>query len=202
MSNLDLDARIAALERRAQAVEDELAIRNLIVRYGLAVDLGDAQGVADLFTPDAEFEVGSASSDLSGEDIVFKGREQIKNDLVLGPHQSLLPNCAHTIGPVIVRVSQHRAEATGYSRIYLRRGKGQPGDHIHLFRLAFNRWDLEKQEDGSWLISRRSSRVLGEAGAHALFRKGLSSDPSPPAPRLTEAGDLKDSGRAAPLEER
>jgi len=53
MSNLDLDARIAALERRAQAVEDELAIRNLIVRYGLAVDLGDAQGVADLFTPDA-----------------------------------------------------------------------------------------------------------------------------------------------------
>ena len=201
MSNLDLDARITALERRVQAAEDELAIRNLIVRYGLAVDLGDAQGVADVFTPDAKFEVGSASSDLSGADIVFKGREQIMNDLVLGPHRSLLPNCAHTIGPVIVALREDRAEVTGYSRIYLRRGKGHPDDHIHLFRLAFNRWELEKQTDGSWLISRRISRVLGEVGAHALFRNALSSDPSPPAPRLRRAGDLTGSGGATPLEE-
>ena len=174
MTKLDLDARIEALERRVQAAEDELAIRNLIVRYGLAVDLGDAQGVADVFTPDAEFDVGSASMDLSAEGIVYKGREQIKKDLVLGPHQELLPNCAHTIGPVIVRLSQDRAEATGYSRIYLRREKGTPDDHIHLFRLGYNRWDLKRQRDGSWLISRRTSRVVGEDGAHALFRRGLS----------------------------
>jgi ketosteroid isomerase-like protein len=192
-SNHDLDARIAALERRVQAAEDELAIRNLIVRYGLAVDLGDAQGVADVFTPDAEFEVGSASIHLSAEDIVFRGREQIKRDLVLGPHQALLPNCAHTIGPVIVRLSQDRAEATGYSRIYLRREKGQPDDHIHLIRLAFNRWKLEKQSDGSWLISHRTARVLGEDGAQALFRQGLSADPSPLAPRPSEAGDPEGS---------
>jgi uncharacterized protein (TIGR02246 family) len=175
MSNADLAARIAALEHRLNAAEDELAIRNLIVRYGLAVDLGDAQGVADLFTPDALFEVGNASSDLRGEDIVFQGREQIMNNLVLGPHQSLLPNCAHTIGPVIVRLSGDRAEATGYTRIYLRREKGQPKDHFHLFRLAFNHWDLEKQRDGSWLIARRVSRVLGDAGAHELFRAALDS---------------------------
>ena len=173
---IDLDARIEALERRLQAAEDELAIRNLIVRYGLAVDLGDAQAVADLFTPDAEFEVGSASIDLVAETIVFKGREQIKRDLVLGPHQSLLPNCAHTIGPVVIRLCQDRAEATGYSRIYLRREKGQPDDQIHLIRLAFNRWELERQGDRSWLISRRTARVVGEDGAHALFRKGLSPE--------------------------
>ena len=53
MSHPDLEARITALERRLRAAEDELAIRNLIVRYGLAVDLGDAQGVAEVFTPGA-----------------------------------------------------------------------------------------------------------------------------------------------------
>src|SRR5688500_9700837 len=132
MSDSDLETRIAALERRLRAAEDELAIRNLIVRYGLAGDLGDAQAVADVFTADAEFEVGNASSDLRGEDIVFRGREEIMTDLVLGPHQALLPNCAHTIGPVVVSLGEDRAEATGYTRIYLRREKGQPDDHIHL----------------------------------------------------------------------
>src|ERR1700741_2389071 len=113
MGDSDLETRITALERRLSAAEDELAIRNLIVRYGLAVDLGDAQAVADVFTPDAEFAVGNASSDLRGEDVVFRGREQIKKDLVLGPHQALLPNCAHTIGPVVVSLDGDRAEATG-----------------------------------------------------------------------------------------
>ena len=175
MSQQGLAARISALERRVQAAEDELAIRNLIVRYGLAVDLGDAQAVADVFTPDAEFAVGNASGDLRGADVVFRGRAQIMNDLVLGPHQALLPNCAHTIGPVVVRVDGDRAEATGYTRIYLRRAKGEPDDHFDLFRLAYNRWELARQTDGGWLIARRESRVLGDDGAHALFRAALAS---------------------------
>ena len=182
MSKSDLEARIAALERRLRAAEDELAIRNLIVRYGLAVDLGDAEAVADVFTPDGVFEVGNASAgDLGGEDVVFRGREQIMKDLVLGPHQALLPNCAHTIGPVVVALAGDRAEATGYTRIYLRRAKGQPDDHIHLFRLAYNRWQLERQRDSSWLIARRVSRVLGDDRAHALFRAALA--PGRTAPR-------------------
>ena len=173
MSAPDAEARIAELERRLQAAEDELAIRNLIVRYGLAVDIGDAEGVAALFTPDAEFDVGNASRDLRGEDVVYRGREEIKNDLVLGPHLDLVPNMAHTIGPVIITLSGARAQATGYSRIYLRHDKGGPDDHIQLFRLAYNHWDLEKQADGSWLIARRTSRLLGDTGAAALFRKAL-----------------------------
>ena len=178
MSTPDLDElgeRIAALEQRAQAAEDELAIRNLIVRYGLAVDLGDAHGVAELFTPDAVFDVGTASPDLQGEGIVFRGREQIAKDLVLGPHLELLPNCAHTIGPVIVQLQGRTALATGYTRIFHRRERGTPNDHIHMFRLAYNHWELEKQTDGGWLIARRTSRLLGEEGAHDLFRRALDA---------------------------
>jgi len=170
----DLEARLAELERRVLASEDKLAIHDLIVRYGLAVDLGDAEGVANVFTPDAEFDVGGGSSNVDGRDIVFKGREKIKNELVLGAgHQSLLPNCAHTIGPVLIKVDGDSAEATGYSRIYHRENKGEADDHIRLFRIGFNRWELARQTDGGWLITRRVSRVLGEIEAHEIFRRGL-----------------------------
>ncbi len=148
----DLETRVGELEERLRAAEDQLAIHDLIVRYGLAVDLGDAQGVADVFMSDAEFDVGSGSSGPDARNVVFKGHEEIKNNLVLGDgHQSLLPNSAHTIGPVIIALDGDRAEATGYSRIYHREDKGQPGDHFMLFRIGFNRWELERQPDGRWL---------------------------------------------------
>lgn len=170
----DVEAKIAQLEERVRRAEDRLAIHDLIVRYGLAVDLGDAEGVANVFTPDAEFDVGSGASRVDGRNVVFRGREQIKRELVLGQaHQSLLPDCAHTIGPVIIDVDGDRAEATGYSRIYHRERKGQPDDHIELFRIGFNRWELERQPDGGWLVTHRISRVLGEREAHEVFRRGL-----------------------------
>src|SRR5262245_13153491 len=166
--------RIAALERRLREVEDRLAIHELIVRYGLAVDLGDADAVAAVFTPDCEFDVGPGSAAVDARPVVYRGRDQIRRELVLGAgHQSLLPDCAHTIGPVTIHVEGDRAEATGYSRIYHREKKGQAGDHLALFRLGYNRWELARQPDGRWLIARRTSRVVGDPGAHALFRQGL-----------------------------
>lgn len=175
MSTSDLERRVSELEARLRAAEDRLSIHDVIVRYGLAVDLGDAEGVAGVFTADAEFDVGSGGSSVDARDIVFRGHEEIKRELVLGAgHQSLLPDCAHTIGPVLIELDGDRAEATGYSRIYHRRGKGGPDDHIELFRIGFNRWELERQPDASWRITRRISRVLGDEAAHELFRRGLS----------------------------
>jgi ketosteroid isomerase-like protein len=170
----DLEARVAELEARLRRAEDELAIRDCIVRYGLAVDLGEADAVADCFTPDAEFDVGGGASQVDANRTVYRGRDQIKRNLVLGAgHQSLLPNSAHTIGPVLVQVEGDRATATGYSRIYHREQKGQPGEQIRLFRLGYNRWEMLRCSDGRWRIARRSSRVVGDAEAHSLFRQGL-----------------------------
>jgi ketosteroid isomerase-like protein len=172
----DLQSRVEALERRLREAEDRLAIHDLIVRYGLAVDLGDAESVAAVFTPDAVFDVGSGASRVDAQPTVYRGHAQIKRELVLGAgHQSLLPDCAHTIGPVVIRVDGERAEATGYSRIYHREHKGEPGDHTALFRLGYNRWELARQPDGRWLIARRISRVVGDPEAHALFRQALGT---------------------------
>ena len=145
------------LTRRVTALEDELAIHRLIVRYGLAVDVGDAGGAANVFTPDAVYDVDIG---------VMQGREGVR-DMVLGPrHQTMVGSCAHQIGPAVVEVDGDRAVATGYSRVYLREDDG-----IDIYRVSFNRWELERRT-GRWLIARRVTRLLGHAEARQLFKAG------------------------------
>jgi uncharacterized protein (TIGR02246 family) len=157
--NEALARRVEELTRRVTALEDELAIQRLIVRYGFAVDTGDAERTTELFTEDTVFDVDGK--------LIMRGRQGVR-DMVLGErHQALLPNCAHTIGPAVVALDGERATVTGYTRIYLR-SEG----NIRLLRLGFNRWELEKRK-GAWQIARRVSRQLGEEEAQQVFRAGL-----------------------------
>jgi uncharacterized protein (TIGR02246 family) len=155
----ELRSMVERLDKRVQALEDELAVHRAIVQYGFAVDTGEPDRTAALYTEDTVFDVDGRN--------IMRGRDGVRN-LVLGDfHQSLLPNCAHTIGPAVVAVDGDRAVATGYSRIYLK-----TGDEIRLFRLAFNRWELVKQ-DGRWLVHRRTTRMVGHAEAQDVLRRGL-----------------------------
>ena len=152
----DLRQAVADLTRRVRVLEDELAIHRLIVRYGLAVDTGDADGAAALFTEDTVYDVDGP--------LLMNGRQGVR-DMVRGPrHQAMLPNCAHQIGPAAVEVSGDRAVATGYSRVYVRKDDG-----IRIYRVSFNRWELERR-DGEWQIARRTTRLVGHEDAAALFR--------------------------------
>jgi len=141
-----------------QMLEDELAIHRLIVRYGFAVDAGDAQRAAEVFTEDTVYDVDVG---------VMHGRKGVR-DMVLGTrHQAMVGDCAHQIGPAVVEVDGDRAVATGYSRVYLRRGT-----EIQIYRVSFNRWELERR-DGQWLIARRITRLLGHAEARQILQPGL-----------------------------
>lgn len=146
--------RLHRLEKRLLAVEDELAIYKIIVAYGFAVDSGDADWTASLFAEDAVFDIDATTA---------HGRRAIQ-DMVLGErHRALLPNCAHTVGPVTVVVDGDRATAHGYSRLYLRNG-----EQIDLWRLSFNRWLLERRSMG-WQIVQRSTRLLGDEETASLI---------------------------------
>ncbi len=155
----DLAAKLTALDARVRALEDELAITRTVVEYGFAVDSGDARATGTLYTEDTVFDVDGG--------FVMQGRDQVEA-MVLGKgHQSLLPNCAHTIGPVVVRPDGDTAVAVGYSRIYHRRG-----DDFVLFRIGCNRWELVRSASG-WIIAARTTRVLGSEESQAVLHGGL-----------------------------
>jgi len=155
----DLARRVDELAGRVAALEDELAIHRLIVRYGLAVDVGDAEAAADVFTEDGVYDVDGP--------LLMRGRAEVRA-MVRGPkHQGMLPDVAHQIGPAVVEVHGDRAVATGYSRVYLRRDAG-----VGIYRVSFNRWELERR-GGEWQIAYRTTRLLGHAEAQALFRDAL-----------------------------
>ena len=153
----DVQCQIDALGRRVQALEDELAIQRVILSYGFAVDSGDADWTAELFANDAVYDI---------DVLTMHGRDDVRR-MVLGErHQALIPNCAHTIGPISVSLDGDHASAIGYSRLYLRKS-----DEMELWRRSFNRWELERR-DHRWQITRRTTRVLGHDEASELFKRG------------------------------
>jgi ketosteroid isomerase-like protein len=155
----DLRARVDRLEQRLRTVEDELEITRTVVEYGLAVDSGEAEATGRLYTEDAVFDVDGTN--------VMRGRAAVEA-MVRGPgHQSLLPKCAHTIGPVVVEVDGDSAQVTGYSRIYV-----ATDDSFEMFRIGCNQWELERSGSG-WQINKRTSRVLGSLESQAILRSGI-----------------------------
>ncbi len=163
--------RLEALEQRLQRTEDELAIRNLVVRYGLAADCGDVAAALSCHLENAVYVVsapgaGREDQNQAAPDLELHGHEAIEGMLESDLHQSLLPNCAHTVGPVTVEASGDQARATGYSRIYQAGGSGQ----AQLMRVAVNEWQFQRCA-GHWYIRRRESRLLGEQAAQNLLRQ-------------------------------
>lgn len=155
---------------RLDRVEAELAIRNVIALYGLAADCGDVETALSCHTRDAVYVVsdpnagrGAASSDLE-----LVGHSAIQHMLLSDMHQSLLPNCAHTVGPLAVNVDGETASVLGYSRVY-----NKDGDAPVLMRLAFNEWVMQK-DGNEWKIKRRESRVMGEEAAQDLLKRSLT----------------------------
>ena len=54
----DIERRLKQLEQRLQIATDELELRNLMVRYGLAVDCGDVETAVACHTKNAIYTVG------------------------------------------------------------------------------------------------------------------------------------------------
>jgi hypothetical protein len=159
-SSSELDARVAALEARLRQLEDELAVHRLMTTYGPAVDSGSADEAGALWTADGTYETDGGSGIMEGPAGVaamVRGRG----------HQSLLPNCAHQVGPGVVQLDGDTAVATTYSRVYLREG-----DAYRVWRVAVNRWHLVRTVDG-WRIRRRVNRSLGHPESTAILRQAL-----------------------------
>jgi len=154
------------IETRIIRIEAELAIRNVIARYGLAADCGDIAVALACHTEGAVYVVSNPHAGRDGEagDLELKGHQAIADMLSSDMHQSLLPDCGHTVGPLLVEVEGESAKVTGYSRVYHKQ---------KLMRLAVNHWTM-RVDNEEWKIARRVSRVIGEEAAQKLLRESLN----------------------------
>jgi SnoaL-like domain len=153
---------IAPLEElavRLRTVEDELAIRRVILSYGPAADAGLTARAASLWAEDGQY-------DWDGGQVPYEGRGAIKGMLDGATHQGLIGGgVAHFAGPPLIHLDGDRATALTYSLIMRR--EAEPG-RFYLWRVSAARWDLER--DGtSWAVRRRSNRLLDESGAGRLL---------------------------------
>jgi hypothetical protein len=158
----DVESRLAALEARLQAAEDELAIFRLVASYGPAVDSATRPEVsrtaAALWTEDGVYDVGGMWA--------AEGRDAIAA-LFDGPrHQELVERgCAHVMGLPHIRVEGDRATAVTYSRIYRRAGEGYA-----VVRLSANRWDLQRTPAGWRIVNRVNRPIDGSEEPRAVLR--------------------------------
>jgi len=142
-------------EARLQRVEDELAIRRVILSYGPAADAGETARAGALWADDGEYDWDTTQPALQGPDAV---------DAMLQGHghQSLIgAGVAHFAGPPLIEVDGDHATALSYSFVLRRDAEHQ---RAYVWRLGAARWEFERVK-GGWRIHRRTHRQLDETGA-------------------------------------
>ena len=133
------------IEQRLRRVEDELAIRRVLVDYSATQDARDYAGYAALFARDGEWVNGKT---------VHKGREAIHKMLVelygAAPPGYVNGESFHITSNPQINVSGDRATARSRHLLILRGPNGQPTP-----ALAGRYEDEFIREDGQWKILRR-----------------------------------------------
>ena len=150
--------QIAALSRRVQALEDNVAICQLIATYGPAVDSQSEQALAELWSQDGVYDPSGTRA--------YENRAEVGGLVYREPHLSYLQaGCAHVLSLPLVAVDGDTAVAVNHSRVYLRDGASW-----RLERVSANRWELDRV-DGVWQVRRRTNRLLdGDPAARELLR--------------------------------
>jgi hypothetical protein len=142
------------LAARLQRVEDELAIRRVVLSYGPAADAGETARAGSLWADDGLYDWDTDRAPLAGPDAVDRMLQG-------GGHQALIgEGVAHFAGPPLIEVDGDRATALSYSFVLRRDADEQ---RIYVWRLGAARWEFVRVDD-TWRIHRRTHRQLDETG--------------------------------------
>ncbi|HWW64850.1 MAG TPA: nuclear transport factor 2 family protein [Sphingomonadaceae bacterium] len=132
-----------SFDTRLQHVEDELAIRRILIDYAAFLDGRDYASYAALFTADGEWANGAGS---------HKGRDAIRAMLesTLGPAGAPNRSNYHIISNPRIDIDGDRATATSRYLFVMRGPNGQPVPSL----AGIYRDELVRQ-NGAWKIKRR-----------------------------------------------
>lgn len=158
MTNDEMTRLLQDLAARVDALEDRGAIVTLMTSYGPAIDAGDADAVAQVWTEDGEYDVDTG---------VMRGHDEIRAMVRGSMHQGFIQGgCAHILEPGSVEVTGDTAVATCKSLLVTADGAGGP---FTVLRATANRWELVRVT-GGWRCRRRIGRLLdGRPEARALL---------------------------------
>lgn len=151
------DSDSGALDRRITALEDRLAIYELVAAYGPAADAGQADAVADIWTDDGVYEIPGFEIDA--------GRIGVRDLICSDFHQELIARgAAHVLSMPTVQLEDDHAVATGYAQVIV-----ADGDGFRVYRTVATRWEFRREAHG-WRCSHRSNQLLdGRPEARALL---------------------------------
>lgn len=148
------------INRRLQALEDRLAIYQLVCGYGYAVDGCNAAAVGSLYSENGVYAVGDAGA--------FEGRERIAGITAAPGHLGrVAAGCAHISTLPYVVIDGDRASATCHTLVVMN-GKGG----FYIDRLSASRLELSRRPDGGWQIDHRQNHLLtGESAGPELLAR-------------------------------
>lgn len=156
----DTAAVLRVLEARLRRCEDQLALYQLMMSYGPAVDSGSSDVASELWTEGGLYDAQVGS---------WRGRRAIA-EMIEGPdHQALIHNgAAHVAAMPLLSIEEDSAVATCYFHLYVRDGNG-----FRPWRVTATRWEFARQPDG-WRITSRVNRLLdGGFEARQLLGRGV-----------------------------
>lgn len=155
------EASNQSLETRLQAVEDQLAIQQLICGYGYAMDGCNEEAVASLFSENAVYAVGDIGNYVGSERIGAITRDA--NHLPL-----VAKGCAHVSTLPYVVLNGDRAAATCHTMVVL----NEEPNGFTIFRISASRIELSRKPAGGWQIDHRQNHLLdgNRAGPDLLAR--------------------------------
>ena len=163
------------IEERIRAIEDRLAIYNLIASHPPSADTGAQSYIRSIFTEDSVLDLGGDKTATGNQAISAMSQRPAHQEAIRG-------GLAHFAGLPHVELDGDRAVVTSYLQILSPHPSAEPvevpahgvskGYRIH--RVGANRWELVRTSAG-WKIKRRSFRSLdGSDGALDILRQALA----------------------------
>jgi hypothetical protein len=157
--------REATLEERLRAIEDRLAIYQIVSGYSYAVDGGNAAVVGSLYAENGVYDIGDLG--------VREGRQKVAAITREESHMRRVHEGAGHVStlPYVV-IEDDRAVATSHHVILAHRD----GQFI-VDRLSACRFELSRKPDGDWEIDRRTNRLMNGDGLGPALLARLTEGP-------------------------
>ena len=154
------------VEERLQAMEDRLAIYQLVCGYAIAVDGCNADAVGACYAEDGIYAVGDIGD--------FVGRKAIEAITRRPTHLALVnAGVGHITTLPYVVLAGDRASATCHTVVVMN-GK----DGYFVGRLSASRLELSRKPDGGWQIDHRQNFMQNGDGSGPALLARLNEGPT------------------------